>query len=86
MLIFDMPIVLIRSMSKEELEKTEQESFEKWVKSVHEKYGEQVAHFEHNLEVRSYCLGSQIWEHQHDLLSWDCSKANKYISSLKIKL
>lgn len=46
----------IRSMSKDEVEANEQKAFDEWVLAVHEKYGENVSHFEHNLEV---CRGPQ---------------------------
>lgn len=47
-------------MSKEVVEKNEQEDFDRWVANVHEKYGEDVAHFEHNLEVCTLVVADQL--------------------------
>jgi hypothetical protein len=38
-------------MSKEEVEANEQRMFDQWADSVHEQYGDDVGHFEHNVEV-----------------------------------
>ena len=45
-------------MTKEQVEANEQREFEAWVNMVHETYGENVSHFEHNLEV---CLCACVW-------------------------